>query len=272
MRRGLQPIVGRRVVDAQKLACPRKPICIEPRIDHFRRRIVGQTVEAVDRVGKRVVVVLASRDRIVIEPRMTGLVLLADPPDPLYLRLHVRVSGRSPTCFYYWDRRGLGSVRLFSDTQFAADFNATKVGPDALDMTADLYRLRLGASKREIKVALLDQRIVAGIGNLYAAELLFAAAIHPARRCDRLTRAEWRRLADAASSVLEEAIRCEGSTLGDGTYRNALNQNGTYQNLHRVYGRAGECCPRCGAVIERTVQAQRSTFFCGVCQPKRPRR
>ena len=272
MRRGLLPIVGGRITDAQKLACPRKPILIAPRIDHLRRRAVGTTIQAVDRVGKRVAIVLSSGDRLVIEPRMTGLVLLADPPDPLYLRLRVDVAGSGPGAFYYWDRRGLGNVRLFSEGEFAAQFESGKLGPDALVMTADEYHARLGKSKRAIKVALLDQTVVAGIGNLYAAELLHVAAIHPAKRCDLLTRDEWQSLANAAAEVLEEAIRYEGSTLGDGTYRNALNQNGGYQNLHRVYGRAGEPCPRCGAEIQRVVQAQRSTFFCAHCQPKRRRR
>lgn len=269
MRRGLLPVVGRRIADVHKLACPRKPILIAPRIDRFRRRVVGQSIEAVARAGKRVAVVLSSGDRLVIEPRMTGLVLLADPPDPLYLRLRLGLAGRHPNSVYYWDRRGLGNVRLFSEREFAAEFGPQKLGPDALDMTADEYHARLSRSKRAIKVALLDQKVVAGIGNLYAAELLHVAAIHPAKRCDKLTQAEWSALADAAIDVLQEAIRYEGSTLGDGTYRNALNKNGSYQNMHRVYGRAGEPCPRCGAAIERIVQAQRSTFFCKQCQRKR---
>jgi formamidopyrimidine-DNA glycosylase len=89
-------------------------------------------------------------------------------------------------------------------------------------------------------------------------------------RCDRVTRVKWARIADATREVLELAIRYEGSTLGDGTYRNALNQAGGYQNHHRVYDRAGEVCPRCGGgrVIRRIVQAQRSTFFCAGCQRK----
>ncbi len=198
MRRGLLPIVGRRISDAQKVACPRKPILISPRIDHFRRRVVGQAIERVDRVGKRVVVVLSGGDRMVIEPRMTGLVVTSDSPDPLYLRLLVRLAGKRPDRFYYWDRRGLGSIRLFSAAAFADEFGPKKLGPDALAMTADDYRLRLSNSRRAIKVALLDQKIVAGIGNLYAAELLHMAEIHPAKRCDQLTRAEWSRLADAA--------------------------------------------------------------------------
>lgn len=271
MRRGLLPIVGRQVVDVLKLPCPRKPIAVVPRIDHMRRRMVGETVEAIDRVGKRVVVVLASGDRLVIEPRMTGLVLVADPPDPLYLRLRFDVSGRKPTSFYYWDRRGLGNVRLYSPAEFTTQLGPEKIGPDALVMTADEYRARLKASKRAIKVALLDQKVVAGIGNLYAAELLYVAGIHPELACHRLTRDQWQRLADASVAVLEEAIRYEGSTLGDGTYRNALNQNGSYQNLHRVYGREGLPCPQCGTAIQRTVQAQRATFFCAACQSKRRR-
>ena len=138
-------------------------------------------------------------------------------------------------------------------------------------MTAELFRAQLGGSKRAVKVALLDQRAVAGIGNLYASEILHLAGIHPARRCDKLTRAQWQRVADATHAVLEAAIRYEGSTLGDGTYRNALNQEGGYQNHHRVYDKAGKPCPRCGAgsQIVRIVQAQRSTFFCPTCQRKR---
>ena len=123
-----------------------------------------------------------------------------------------------------------------------------------------------------MKLALLDQRAVAGIGNLYASEILHVAGVHPARAC-RLTHAprSGKRIAAAALAVLETAIRYEGSTLSDGTYRNALNQNGGYQNEHRVYDKAGRPCPRrgCRGVVERIVQAQRSTFFCPQCQTRR---
>jgi formamidopyrimidine-DNA glycosylase len=119
-----------------------------------------------------------------------------------------------------------------------------------------------------VKVALLDQRSVAGIGNLYASEILHLAGIHPARRCNKITRTQWQSIADATQAVLNAAIRYEGSTLGDGTYRNALNRQGGYQNYHCVYGRAEEACPRCGpgAKVRRILQAQRSTFFCPMCQ------
>jgi formamidopyrimidine-DNA glycosylase len=172
----------------------------------------------------------------------------------------------------YWDRRGLGLVRLVTPAQLDELYGPAKVGPDALALTGRLLQERLGNSKRAIKVALLDQRAVAGIGNLYASEILHLAHIHPQRRCDRLRPSAWAALHAAMVEVLEAAILHEGSTLADGTYRNALAEAGAYQNQHRVYARAGKLCPTCGRqTIERMVQAQRSTFFCRRCQPPRAR-
>ncbi|MCA9237305.1 MAG: bifunctional DNA-formamidopyrimidine glycosylase/DNA-(apurinic or apyrimidinic site) lyase [Planctomycetales bacterium] len=269
MRRGVAPAVGATIERFEKVRCPRKPIEISPPPPAFRRRVEGCRVTAAERAGKRVVLRLDSGDAIVFEPRMTGLLLLSDPPDPLYSRVRFTLSGRGRASqLVYWDRRGLGNVRLVTPAEFSDRYGPAALGPDALTMTSDEYRTRLGASRRAIKVALLDQEAVAGIGNLYAAEILHVAGIHPERECFRLTRAQWTALADAATAVLAEAIRYEGSTLSDGTYRNALNKAGGYQNEHRVYDKAGEPCPRCGRVIERIVQAQRSTFFCRGCQKR----
>lgn len=271
MRRGIAAVVGCRIVAAERLACPRKPIAIRPGIVALRRRVEGTRIEQTDRAGKRVVLWLDSGDALVFEPRMTGLVLLADPPDPLYSRLRLVFAGGGARQLVYWDRRGLGNVRLLTERQFEQCFGLHALGPDALRMTAELYRERLGRSARAVKVALLDQRAVAGIGNLYASEILHVAGVHPARACRAVTRAQWERIAAAALAVLETAIRYEGSTLSDGTYRNALNRAGGYQNEHRVYDKAGKPCPTpgCGGTVERIVQAQRSTFFCRRCQGKR---
>jgi len=270
MRRGILGIVGARIEGVERVACRRKPIAIAPRIDRLRRRVVGRVIRDVGRVGKRVVVRLDSEDSLVLEPRMTGLVLVADPPSREHLRFRCQLSGNGIRELLYWDRRGLGNVRLFSPKEFAAAFGPEKLGPDALAITAELFQSQLSGSKRAVKVALLDQRAVAGIGNLYASEILHAARIHPARQCDRLTRAQWQALTNATHSILEKAIRCEGSTLADGTYRNALNEVGGYQNHHCVYDKAGRRCPRCkgGSQIVRMVQAQRSTFYCPGCQRK----
>jgi formamidopyrimidine-DNA glycosylase len=217
-----------------------------------------------------VVVELNSGDGIVFEPRMTGLVLLAQPPDQGHLRLRIAVKideSHSPAELLYWDRRGLGSVRLFSPAELERKLGIKNLGPDALAISCGTLRQRLGRSRRAIKVALLDQHAVAGIGNLYSAEILHLARIHPLRRCCDLRPKQWRDLHAAMRRVLHAAIQAEGSTLSDGTYRNALNQAGQYQNHHRVYDQAGEKCGRCGrGTILRIVQAQRATFFCPVCQ------
>jgi formamidopyrimidine-DNA glycosylase len=270
MRRGVEPVVGAKVIAVERLPCSRKPIAITPGIAAFRLRVEGTRIARTGRAGKRVVLWTDHDDAIVFEPRMTGLLLLGDPPDPLYSRFRLRLRGTKAKQLTYWDRRGLGSVRLFTERQFNAQFALDRLGPDALDMTAELYRERLGHSQRAIKVALLDQKAVAGIGNLYASEILHLAGVHPARACRQLTVRQWEAIATAAIEVLETAIRYEGSTLSDGTYRNALNNAGGYQNEHRVYDKAGKPCPRCPKhLIERIVQAQRSTFFCPCCQKKR---
>jgi formamidopyrimidine-DNA glycosylase len=271
MRRGIAAVVGGRIVAVERMPCPRKAIAITPGLAVLRRRIEGTHIERTDRVGKRVVLWLDTGDALVFEPRMTGLVLLADPPDPLYNRLRLRLepAGRGAAQqLLYWDRRGLGNIRLLTPEQFAAALGPDVLGPDALAMSAELYRERLGRSSRAVKVALLDQHAVAGIGNLYASEILHVAGVHPARPCKRVTRPQWDRIATAALDVLETAIRYEGSTLSDGTYRNALSQNGGYQNEHRVYDKAGEPCSRagCRGAVVRIVQAQRATFFCPKCQ------
>ena len=274
MRRGIAGVVGSRIRGVLRPRCKLRPIEIAPDLARFRRRVVGRTITATDRVGKRVVVRLEEEgEAIVIEPRMTGLVLVADPPNREHLRFGLSLTGGDVPELWFWDRRGLGSVRLVSPSEFAVRYGPDRIGPDALRISPEELAARLASSRREIKVALLDQRVVAGIGNLYASELLHRSGIHPQRRCDRLKRDDWQRLHAAMRDVLEEAILHEGSTLSDGTYRNALNHSGSFQEQHRVYDRADQPCGTCATNIVRIVQAQRSTFFCPICQrlTRRPR-
>jgi formamidopyrimidine-DNA glycosylase len=269
MRRGVLAVVGSRIENVARPKCRLKPILLTPRIDVFRRRAIGQRIAAIDRLGKRVVVRLDSSDAIVLEPRMTGLVLLADPPDQEHLRLVLELRGGTAARLMFWDRRGLGTARLLSEAELTS-LVAKRLGPDALAVSAGELRARFSRSRREIKVALLDQQALAGVGNLYASEILHLAGVHPQARCDRLRVAQWTAIHAALVEVLSEAIRHEGSTLSDGTYRNALNESGGYQNHHRVYDRADSACPRCqSGQIRRIVQAQRSTIFCPRCQTRK---
>ncbi|QDT92746.1 Formamidopyrimidine-DNA glycosylase [Gimesia algae] len=269
MVRGIREAVeGRKIKDFRTCPCPCKPISMKPGIKTIHSKALNQTVIRVRRRAKRVILDLENGFSFVIEPRMTGLMLLADPPDTGHLRLEwLLQKGRSRRSLWFWDRRGLGTVQLLSQAEQEKVLGPQKLGPDALEITVNELKQRLAKTSRAIKVALLDQKMVAGIGNLYASEMLHQSRIHPERTADRLSAAEIKSLHKAMLQILKTAIRYEGSTLGDGTYRNALNQSGGYQNQHRVYGQEDKSCPSCkGAQIIRIVQAQRSTFYCPCCQ------
>jgi formamidopyrimidine-DNA glycosylase len=269
MVRGIRPFVeGRQIEAVKRCGCRFRPISIRPRFELLAKRLAGQRIETVSRLGKRVILHVSGGAALVIEPRMTGLMLLSDPPDRDHLRIEWQFAGKAEyNSLWFWDRRGLGTVRLFAPGEIDRHFEGGTVGPDALEMTLETWQQCCRSTSRAIKIVLLDQRMVAGIGNLYASEILHVSRIHPARRADRLKSTELSRLCDAVRCVLEDAIRHEGSTLSDATYRTALNQNGRYQNKHRVYDRAEETCPTCSiGAIRRIVQGQRSTFFCPECQ------
>lgn len=268
MVRGVRADCTGRIISAVEFVrCRRKPISISPSRAFIARRLKGRRIERVDRLAKRILLELDSAETLVIEPRMTGLLLLSEPPTLEHRRIvwnFEPATGRAGR-MEFWDRRGLGTLSLLCPEELAT--LRQKLGPDALQMTEQDWKDRLKKTSREIKVALLDQSLVAGIGNLYASEILHRSGISPLRSSSDLTFRNIARLTESTQHILNEAIRYEGSTLNDGTYRNALNKDGSFQNHHRVYQRAGTQCPTCGkAEVKRIVQAQRATFFCLRCQ------
>jgi formamidopyrimidine-DNA glycosylase len=267
MCRCISPVVGCRIADVERPISTLQSINFFPRLQALRRRVKGQTIAAVSRTGKRVVLELENEERIVIEPRMTGLVMLDHPPDKKHLRLIFRLGGGAVRRLLFWDQRGLGVVRLLTPSQFIEQLGPDRIGPDALQVTPKILSELFCGSRRAVKVALLDQQTLSGVGNLYASEILHRAGVDPAALCNRLRTRQWAAIHAAMQDVLSEAIRHQGSTLRDGTYRVARDEPGNFQLLHRVYQRAGEPCLQCRqGVIVRIVQAQRSTFFCPVCQ------
>jgi formamidopyrimidine-DNA glycosylase len=267
MCRCIAPIVGCRIHDLKRPRSRLQTISISPSLQVFSRRVKGQKIVAIQRLGKRVLLELQRGERIVLEPRMTGLVLLNRPPDGKHLRLVFHLSGGSARQLLFWDQRGLGVAKLLLPQQLSEELGPKQIGPDALKITPQVFVERLSHSRRAVKVALMDQRALAGLGNLYASEILHRAHVHPASPCHKLEAPHWKAIHASMKKVLAEAIRHQGSTLRDGTYRVAHNEPGNFQLLHRVYQRAGEPCLQCGkGTIVRIVQAQRSTFFCPVCQ------
>jgi len=288
MRLGIAQFAGYRI---QTVAFPRqsvRPISVTPRPQTIITTLAGRLIVAVHRYGKRIAIEIAGsgsghthRDVthwLVIEPRMTGLLLVADAPSQQHVRMHIQLSPLISSVakasipplsqLLFWDRRGLGTVRLLDKSGLLAACGPERLGPDALIVSGSDYSSRLHASARAIKVALLDQRAVAGIGNIYAAEILFLAGVDPRLPCRRLTGSMWERLATVTRELLAEAVRLKGSTLGDATYRTPNNALGEFQFQHRVYGRQGLPCQTCLSPIQRIVQAQRSTFFCPQCQKR----
>lgn len=272
MVRGIRSHVqGRRIAEFRACPCDCRPMVVEPSAKEIARRVRGTTITDVIRRAKRVVLKLSSGEAFVIEPRMTGLMLIDAPPDPDHLRYEWLFQDAGPVPrLQFWDRRGLGTLKLLSAQQLEHLMGVNQLGRDALEMTASHWIEVCSATSTAIKVALLDQKRVAGIGNLYASEILHLAKISPLTSARQLKRAQIDRMTTAVLDVLQTAIKYEGSTLSDGTYRNALNKAGGYQNAHRVYDREDELCVTCsrGKII-RIVQAQRSTFYCPVCQPVR---
>jgi len=268
MVRGIRTdCTGRQIDRTVFPECVCRPIQVSPGRSIFAEQTAGRSIAEIRRLAKRIVMELDSGDRIVIEPRMTGLMLLTDPPTQTHRRVCFEFSlvTTKAASLEFWDRRGLGTVSLLTEVEFRA--LESRLGRDALNIPIQDWKKILSRTNREIKVALLDQTLVAGIGNLYASEILHEAGISPFRPASKLSQRQIQNLMIATNRILHTAIEYEGSTLGDGTYRNALNKSGGYQNEHQVYGREGERCDLCErAKIQRVVQAQRSTFYCPKCQ------
>jgi len=228
-------------------------------------RIAGQTVRAVGRRGKFLRLSL-SEDALILHLRMTGRLVLADcfpagsaPPDP-YVRVALPLESGQVLAFH--DVRKFGRLWLVRDPAEVLG----RLGPEPLDDALTPERLHglLGGRRRRLKDLLLDQTVIAGLGNIYVDEALWEARLSPRRRGNSLTPAESAQLHGAVRRVLERSIAARGTTLRD--YRDPHNVPGANQALLQVYGRAGSACGRCGAPIVRAIVAGRSTHWCPVCQ------
>jgi formamidopyrimidine-DNA glycosylase len=232
-------------------------------VDHrggTARSLVGDTIVGVRRLGKYVTFDLASGRTATVHLRMTGR-LIADPPAPLpHTRIMLRFAEGGSLVLS--DARKFGRLRVIEGDPR----EALEIGIDPFDPALTPARLVELLRKRttKIKVWLLDQRRLAGIGNIYASEALFDARIRPTRPAGRLTPAQASALLRSLRKVMRKAIYHRGSSVDD--YVDAEGKPGEFQKKLAVYGRGGLRCRRCQATIRRVVLAQRGTFFCPVCQ------
>jgi formamidopyrimidine-DNA glycosylase len=228
--------------------------------------VAGQRVESIARRGKWILVELENEKVLVFHLGMTGQLTVMPAAMPLAEHTHLIFDlddGEQQLRFR--DIRRFGSVTLFPSRQALEDFFiASRLGPEPFDVPAQYWRDCLRASKRCLKAVLLDQSVVAGVGNIYADESLFEARLHPARLACDLDETESDRLRRAVATVLRRAIQRRGASIRN--YVGGSGLQGAYQNEFRVYGRTGEPCPHCGAVIESLRLAGRSSHFCPQCQ------
>jgi formamidopyrimidine-DNA glycosylase len=267
IRRALEPaLLGRRFVRVSildgRLTRPADPAAVAASLE-------GERVAAVSRRGKYLVVGFESGRHLLVHLRMTGSFRGGGNGGPgpqvdAHCRAVVTLDDGSDVVFR--DVRRFGTWELLEAEELAPYF-AARLGPEPLErgFTARRLARALAGRRVAVKAALLDQRAVAGVGNIYADEALWAARIHPRRPAGSLEEAEVARLAAAVRAALRRGIARRGATLRD--YRTPDGSSGAMQREFRVYGRAGEPCDRCGTQIERTVVGGRGTWYCPACQP-----
>lgn len=225
--------------------------------------LTGRTVLSITRRGKRIVIGLDDGNALYFHLGMTGRMTITRPDAPVEPHTHFIAELTGAAQLRFRDPRRFGGIFWLGEDPSQDD----RMGPEPLTMTSKDLAEKLLRTKRAIKNALMDQRVVAGLGNIYVDESLFAAGIHPLKRADRLKGEEIVRLNKAIKLTLKRAIRHRGSSLRD--YVDADGVKGGFQNLHRVYARAEKPCMTCRTSIRRIVLGGRSTHWCPTCQRRR---
>jgi formamidopyrimidine-DNA glycosylase len=262
IRRGLAPLlVGRRFLavkaGAQRLRQQSSP-------HELRRWIAGRRLENLRRRGKYLLFDLEGGVTLLVHLGMTGRLLAGPPPSPPLPHVHLIFHLEGGLDLFFQDIRRFGQVLVFPPGVEPPPLAQVGAEPFSRSVTPAWLMAQARGRRRPIKNFLLDGRILAGIGNIYASEILFAARLHPSTPVGRLTLEDWGRVLAETRRVLKHAIRKGGTTVAN--YLNSRGETGLFQLELLVYGRAGEPC-RCGARVDRVVQAGRSSFFCPVCQP-----
>ena len=264
LRRSLEPrLVGDRVERLEvRAAALREPLDTAA----LRRHTVGKTVVGLRRRAKYLLIDLEAGSTLVIHLGMSGRVTLVPAAQETEPHEHLAWFLASGRRLRLRDPRRFGLAFALPSAELEGDrhFRDLGVEPLAGGLTGELLRGAAAGRRGPVKPFLMDAGVVVGVGNIYASEALFLAGIHPARSVARIGAERWQRLAAAVAEVLSQAIHEGGTTLND--FADADGQAGYFQVSLRTYGREGEPCARCGGIIRRLVQANRSTFYCAGCQ------
>ncbi len=259
--RGLRPHVVDRLVAAVRV---REPRLRWPVPREIGRTLRGQHIRAIDRRAKYLLL-RADVGTLILHLGMSGSLRVIDADTPVGKYDHFEIVFSDGTCLRLRDPRRFGSVSWTTGDP-ARHPLLDSLGPEPLSgsVTGGYLYARSRGRRIDVKSFIMNSTIVAGIGNIYASESLFAAGIHPQRAAGRISRQRYARLADGIATTLNNAIQAGGTTLRD--FSREDGKPGYFQQQLCVYGREDAPCPRCGAPIRRRVVAQRSSFFCPHCQ------
>lgn len=262
--RSLEPkALGRRI---QKVAVLNEKTIKKPDPKTFATCLQGEEITGFDRRGKYLIIEIGSSMVLVVHLRMTGRLIFIESSvtDSKYTRVIFYLDRGKE--LHFQDIRKFGTMHLLNSQELGVFQPFKALGYDALDprLTLDLFIDLLKGRRGQIKGLLLNQSFIAGIGNIYANEILYKAGIQPQRLSDSLDLREQERLHQAIRQVIKSAIRCHGTTLRD--YVDGDGNRGEFQNMLRVHCRAGEPCPNCGNSIARIKQGGRSSYYCPSCQ------
>lgn len=269
-------VVGRRIKTVELSSTGRRTIRRHAGPKEFRSRLEGMKITGVHRRGKYLVLSLASlsgdaaSEVLVIHLGMSGqLLLVKGTKEPRARHTKVVITFTQGGQLRFVDPRTFGELFVTAAGEVAKQVpELAHLGFDPLEDVMSWTRLAamLQARKVKLKALLMEQRFVAGIGNIYADEILFAAGLRYDRDSTSLTTQEVRRLYRSMVEVLSDAVKAHGSSLEDEQYRDLFGETGRYQNQHNVYGREGKACRRCRSVVVRVRSGGRSTYLCEQCQ------
>jgi len=266
IRRQLAPYVEGHTLERVKILDPRwsQPAAAAG----VERELRGATVERLSRRGKYLVWELSAERYLLMHLRMTGNLLIDPQPEPLHTRVRFMLDGGGRLA--YVDPRRFGTGHLLRGTSSKDAYLQARLGVEPLtpEFTAEHLFLISRGRRAPIKAFVLDQRRIAGVGNIYADEALFRARIHPLRPAGRLTRAQLARLRVGIEDSLRAGIDAKGASIDD--FRHIDGARGSFQDRFLIHRRAGEACPRCGATVRKILAAGRGTYVCERCQ-RRPR-
>lgn len=268
VRRGLErEAVGKRIKSVEVTGM--RSIRRHPNKKHFIGKLEGAKLNGVERRGKYLLVKLDTGDLLVVHLGMSGQLLRSQGKDPLARHTHVVISFTQHGQLRFCDPRTFGEIFVTTPDELTNEVpELADLGPDPVEepMSWTAFGERLIRRRTKLKALLMDQRFIAGLGNIYTDEILFAAGLRFDRGTETLTTQEIRRLYRSLVEVLHEAIKHRGSTLGDQQYVDIYGKPGEYQLEHKVYDREGEPCRRCRSVVVRAKFNGRSTFYCDACQ------